>query len=178
MTSGALYHLVTTCFVSYFYRIFRDPAGTERPVTVLALVSLWIAFTSFFSVSIFSTLISLKLALIFYDLMSGEASSSIWWLEYSIARLFLIALIFWLVIFKLGLFIVFYFLLVSGSLTLSLFSSSSSWSLIFSLDFLSLGIRLVILLERPKSQICMVQSSLTRMFSGFKSLWQMEALWR
>ena len=32
------------------------------------------------------------------------------------------------------------------------------------------------LLDKPKSQICIVQSSFTNMFSGFRSLWQILAL--
>lgn len=134
MTSGALYHLVTTCLVSYFYfPLTSFPLGTVKFFRNIGFLSsyFWSSIITFESSFL---AVKLRLGLFFFE---GDITSA----------------------YRFG---------------DSIFDSSSHFIGHCEEEILT-SFRL---LDSPKSHICIVQSSFTRIFSGLRSLWQIFAEWR
>ena len=153
MTSGALYHLVTTCFVSCF-----DFSILGKPNKVLDFISCGLFYSTFSSFT-FSTVMCFVNCFLF--ILSSRSGCPIFNLVPP-------------QMFKHGLSSLPYFFF--RALEGVFYSSSYSWRLVNSSGSMRMSGRSFRLLESPKSQIWMVQSSFTKMFSGFKSRWQIYAL--
>jgi hypothetical protein len=156
MTSGALYHLVTTCLVSCF-----DFSILGKPNKVVLDFNSYGLFYSTQSSPMLSTVMDFTN----YFLLVLIISPSGWTSFYPEPS----------PIFKQGLSSLpyFFFWALEG-----VFCSSSycSWMVGDSSDSMRMSGSSLRLLDNPKSQIWMVQSSFTKMFSGFKSRWQIYAL--